>query len=301
MGNKSPQEGDGQASAQPRTEGMKSHQRRILKAHLTLADRALGPLTAVLLVIVGILARYQYFWAAGLFLGAAVLVFVLLFHLRYRHEFHRKQKLGYWTWTLGIGATLFALTAVVVFLIAWTAPKQPTITYFGALTPDDVPVSPLPPDVPVGSLQLWLGYSTRVIVDSPTPILGLADKPFLSVKIQNGSLSISATILDKENQPICRIIDNEFQCYYERAFNPEQPDPHSLVVRNESGDQVLNLRFLNPTSVRIIGRFQIPGFSNPVLITPAGLYGPDGGGFESMTIIPEHITGNLFNLGPPKH
>ncbi len=81
------------------------------------------------------------------------------------------------------------------------------------------------------------------------------------------------------------IIENEFQANPEYAFNPRQPDEHSLIVRDADGNEVLNIRFLNPRAMRIVGRFQIPGLSDPVLILPSeGIRWPGGGGIGHLTV-----------------
>ena len=131
----------------------------------------------------------------------------------------------------------------------------------------------MPPD----TIQLLLGNNLRILASSKISALSRSGKTFLSIGISDGLMRLTTTVLDNSSQYICRIIDNEFQANPERAFNPKQPDDHSLIVRDGDGHEVLNVRFLNPTTIRVTGRFQFPGFPNPLLINDGGMFFPNGG------------------------
>lgn len=124
-----------------------------------------------------------------------------------------------------------------------------------------------------------------------------AGKPFLTVGIKDGQMQISAVVMDSRNQLVVRIVDNEFQAIPQNAFNPKQPDKHSLLVRDADGIEVLNLRFLNPTAMRLVGRFQVPGMPEPVVITPDdGICWPGGGGISRLTVDMTASKGGLLGF-----
>jgi hypothetical protein len=131
-----------------------------------------------------------------------------------------------------------------------------------------------------------LGDDLRVLAaQSQTYVFSRQGKAFLSIGIKGGFMVISVSVMDSKDQHIVRIIDNEFQANPEHAFNPKQPDKHSLVVRDSQGAEVLNIRFLNPRAMRIVGRLYMPEFSEPVLILPdEGVRWPGGGGMGHLTI-----------------
>jgi hypothetical protein len=105
------------------------------------------------------------------------------------------------------------------------------------------------------------------------------------LRVADGQLYISTTVLDSEGKFIVRVMNNEFQASSERAFNPMQPDEHTLVVRDSKGVEVLNVRYQNPRSIRLVGRFQLPGEKNPVQILPAeGLIWPSGSSVGHLTL-----------------
>ena len=108
---------------------------------------------------------------------------------------------------------------------------------------------------------------------------------FLSIGIKNNAMRLSAFVTDSNNQNIVRIINNEFQASPARAFNPKQPDKHSLVVRDSKGVEVLNVRFLNPKAIRIVSRFHIPGTSELVqILQDEGIRFSGGGGIGHLTL-----------------
>jgi hypothetical protein len=145
--------------------------------------------------------------------------------------------------------------------------------YSGRLIPgnEKTPL-PLPTGVPEDAVTIFLGDNMRVI--SPTRenyVFRSKGEQFLSIGIQDdGTMLLNATILDSVNNRIAKIIDNEFQADPQHAFNPKQPDEHSLVVRDSEGIEVLNVKFLNPKAIRVVGRFYLPGYSEPVEILPEG-------------------------------
>lgn len=136
------------------------------------------------------------------------------------------------------------------------AAKRPV--YFGEILPANEPTPASVGQLERGSVALVLGGNT-IITNNKTVALTVGGRPFLSVRVRNGSLFLSARLVNSNNQPVVRIIDNEFQASPERTFNPKQPDRSSLLVRDEDGQEILNVRFINSQVIRINGIFEIPG------------------------------------------
>ncbi len=157
-----------------------------------------------------------------------------------------------------------------------------TPVYFGFLEPSDEP-SPtvLRPD----QASLLLGDNLQVLTKSISQrVLSAHGSAFLTVSIEKGKLWISTTITDFHNQTIVRVIKNEFQALPENAFNPVQPDKHTLLVRDTSGAEVLRLHFLNPRCIFIAGRFSLPNGKTVVV---------NANGFA---LLPDNITMVGFTL-----
>jgi hypothetical protein len=173
-----------------------------------------------------------------------------------------------------------------------------TPVYFGELLPANDESPPLPKNEPKNTITLMLGDDLRVLAaQSQNHVFSKQGVPFLSIGIKKGAMRISTSIMDSDNKNVVRIIDNEFQANPERAFNPKQPDSHSLVVRDIKGIEVLNIRYLNPKAMRIVGRFQVPGFSEPLQILPDdGLRFPGGGGIAHLTLDVTASKGGVINF-----
>jgi len=190
-------------------------------------------------------------------------------------------------------SALWAAFACAVLTLLWVALRiqnniltkraQAAVPVFNGVI---LPGSEITPWVAPTACSLMLGDELQVWTRSARQFVVTGrGKPFLSLKVVDGKLLISATIVDSTGQHVVRIIDNEFQASSERAFNPKQPDEHSLTVRDLDGAEVLNLRYLNPRVIRITGRFHLPGYDEPVkVLAHEGLVFPDGGGMNKFTL-----------------
>jgi hypothetical protein len=129
-------------------------------------------------------------------------------------------------------------------------------------------------------------------------IMEKGNTSFLSIGIEeDGRMTLSAKVLDSSNNRIVTIVENEFQANPDYAFNPKQPDIHSLIVRDRDGVEVLNVKYLNSKVIRVVGRFQLSGYSEPVLILPAeGLRWPGGGGIGHLSIDMTKSKGGLIRF-----
>lgn len=188
-----------------------------------------------------------------------------------------------WSGTIGgmllvLMVGLFIRNGLIQQEVAAQTPK-----FFGDLIPSNE--DPLPPQTPPNVVSLLLGDDLQVLSASANQyVLNRQGVPLLSMGVDSGKLWISATVVDSEGRNIVRIVRNEFQAFPEGAFNPKQPDPHRLVVRDSQGAEVLNLRFLNPRRMRLTGRFYVKGFGIVEIDARDGLRFPGGGGIGHLTL-----------------
>jgi hypothetical protein len=87
---------------------------------------------------------------------------------------------------------------------------------------------------------------------------GVEDIPIISVqKIKSGFL-FSARIYDKDGNILAKIDGDRL--YRNKAFVSDfnRPDAHSVWIKDNHDREVLNVRLLNPTSLRIEGIFYVP-------------------------------------------
>jgi len=170
--------------------------------------------------------------------------------------------------------------------------------YSGFLVPANETEPPLPDGVPKNTIQLLLGDDLRVLAaNSENHVLLYKNKPFLTIGIEANLMRIKTEVVDFQNRHIARIINNEFQISQENAFNPLQPDRHSLIVRDAKGNEVLNIRFVNKKTIRVTGRFHLNGYPEPFLILQDdGIRWPGGGGIGHLTIDLTQSEGGMLNF-----
>jgi hypothetical protein len=160
------------------------------------------------------------------------------------------------------------------------AAKRPV--YFGFLEPANE--QPLEAHIPAGVVSLLLGNDLQVLsASSDQRVLSRRGVPFVTIGAEEGRIWISTTISDSQDGVVVRVVRNEFQAFPEHAFNPTQPDTHTLVVRDSAGIQVLYLRFLNPRRVLLLGRFAVAGLGTFV-VDDDGIHFPNGGGIGHLTL-----------------
>jgi hypothetical protein len=185
-----------------------------------------------------------------------------------------------------LAASVTILAWVTAFIVIRAVPPDAVISYFGDLKPGNFPSVAYPKEVSLNSVEVSLGDDIHIYFSSEHKnVLSRNGTPVLSVSVRDGLAKLTATILDANNQPICRIIDNEFQAFPDRAFNPKQPDEHSLIVRDTQGNEVLNLQFRNPKWIWITGRFQFPGSSGPLVIDRSELRPPGGQSVKNFSLV----------------
>ncbi len=190
---------------------------------------------------------------------------------------------GLWIWFAAGVLLLLWVTLQIQKGILTGRNLADTAVFHGRL----VPANEETPNVPVDAWVLMLGDSlqVRTRTASNLRVFTKNGRPFLKLRVVDGQLLVSASVIDSKGDRIVQIVDNEFQASQERAFNPKQPDPSTLVVRDCDGVEVLNIRYVNPRVIRIVGRFCLPGYDAPVEILAAdGIRWPGGGGLSSMTL-----------------
>jgi hypothetical protein len=191
-----------------------------------------------------------------------------------------------WTGFIGGTVLLLAITLYIRNDLLRGEIEATRPVYAGFLIPANEPAPSLPPDTPAGTISLLLGDDLRVLAGASDKfIFSIDGESFLKIGLRAGRMTLSCLVTDAEGKTIVRLVESEFQAVPDRTFNPKQPDPHSLQVRDERGEEALNVRFLNPTTVRLTGRFYIPGLGGPVAVSAdSGISWPGGGGIRAMTI-----------------
>jgi hypothetical protein len=157
----------------------------------------------------------------------------------------------------------------------------------GLLVPGDEPDPPLPTScqapVPPNALRVYLGGSSAGYSTSDEiTVLTVKGNDILDVRRTSKGLAINAKTFSEDGKIIAEIVDNQFYINPNNFFRMDKPDSHSILVYDLRGRKVLDIRYINPHSVRVTGIFQVPGVA-PVII-----------GESELTINTNLLSGNCF-------
>lgn len=94
---------------------------------------------------------------------------------------------------------------------------------------------------------------------------------YLSLRIESNKLFLNARVSNEGGDRILTVINNLFQADNQNAFYPRMIDNHSLSVNDIDGNEVFNVRFSNPRTIILTGRFFISECENPLLISDNGI------------------------------
>jgi hypothetical protein len=138
----------------------------------------------------------------------------------------------------------------------------------GQLTPGSLPT---PPDtacaqmaknpnfpLPPGAIRVLLGNSEAVAL-SPEPFVALQinKENIITIQKTKQGMLVSVRLFDSKGNLVAQIIDNHFFVKVRSALQLDQSDPHVLRIL-DGRDTLLDLEYMNPTTVRILGTLYGP-------------------------------------------
>jgi hypothetical protein len=136
----------------------------------------------------------------------------------------------------------------------------------GELLPAKDPTPPNPcGKIPSDAIALFLGNSAVFGNTFPHTVLMVRNENVLSIGKSGPGMTVSAKVFSRDGRIVAQTIDNEFFINPNNFFRRERPDKSTLVVYDQEDRQVLRVRYLNSSAIRILGIFNFPGIS-PVII-----------------------------------
>ena len=88
----------------------------------------------------------------------------------------------------------------------------------------------------------------------------------LGVRKTPDGLLLSAKIRTKDNRIVAEVIDNVFHINPNNYYRRDRPDPHTLKVFDQEGNAVLDVRYINPNAIKVLGTFY-SGNRPPIVIS----------------------------------
>ncbi len=186
--------------------------------------------------------------------------------------------------TIAICLLFFVPTLLIFNHVASSAREKEanTIISSGYIFPGsgDNPVSPeakanivnLGDSLPIPSntdLTVMLGDKVGVYMrKDQNYIIAQQGKPLVSIGFDDsGAMLINAEVFDSNNNQVVKIVDSEFHSNPNFAFKVRQLTTHSLTINDSLHHEVLNIDYINSTTIRLSGRFHISGYSEPFTIS----------------------------------
>jgi hypothetical protein len=143
----------------------------------------------------------------------------------------------------------------------------------GVLVPANDPMPPvinrpsrLPP-IPPNAVFLWLGPTMSWTVGFPNAVIRFGQKDLLLISTNRNGVVVTAEFFGDNGNIVAAVVDNKFTINPLNYFTKEHPDRSTLIVRDQKNIEALNIRFMNPKCLRILGRFRIPGHPDVVMTT----------------------------------
>jgi hypothetical protein len=162
------------------------------------------------------------------------------------------------------------------------------------LVPANEPDPPLPPScrrVPTDALKVFLGSNLGLTTSDEVKVLTLGNTDVLSLRRTSKGLAVNAKTFSEDGKIIAEVIDSRFYINRNNAFRIDT-DKHSLRVYDQQDQKVLDVRYINPHSVKVLGIFRASGFGPVVVDENQMSFGGSelaGGCFSGAT---------LFKFGP---
>jgi hypothetical protein len=167
----------------------------------------------------------------------------------------------------GVACITLTIAACLYWIHAVSPSPPPETQTTGVLVPANEPDPPFPPNCrkPPDSWAVFCGSSVAFSTNPELTVIQTAGHQLLVASRTAEGLSISARIYSPDGRIIAEIDNNEFTINQNNYFKRDRPDKSTLVVYDQYNTPVLNVRYLNPTTVKVMGTFRY-GNRPPIVI-----------------------------------
>ena len=139
-----------------------------------------------------------------------------------------------------------------------SAPKPITE---GVLLPGNEPTPPNPcqkrGEIPSDAVILLMGNQAIYNSTFPHTVLEMSGRNMLSIDKIGMGMTITADVFSADGRIIAELVNNDFYVNPNNYFKVKH-DANSLIVHDQEKNEVLNVRYLNPSTIKIKGIFRYP-------------------------------------------
>jgi hypothetical protein len=130
--------------------------------------------------------------------------------------------------------------------------------------------------LPENAMALYLGNSRLTASTDTFPWSPLQPQdrrarkeyPIVTIEMDtHGRIAIDIDVRSKDHKIIARITRNQFVINTNNILSRSRPDRSTLIIYDQDGNEVLNIRYVNPHRIHLLGMFYVYGQDSPVVIT----------------------------------
>jgi hypothetical protein len=246
--------------AQNKREQLNATQKNGRTAGVTAIVAALGTL---LLALAGILWALNHVISICLLLIGFIIYGVGLFVELSKHKW---KTIHVW---LCSGFVIVLGIVLCAELILWDLRQEDEFS--GVLIPANDP-TPMDAQAPTNAITLVLGNTVNEVFWFPHTVLIYKGKPMLTISKTPKGAAISGEFFGDNEDVVAVLENNRFTINRLNYFTKERPDRSTLIVRDQKNIEVLNVRFMNPHTIKLLGRFRLPNAPDVIIDENQGMF-----------------------------
>jgi hypothetical protein len=205
-----------------------------------------GCITAVSTLLCGILIKLDHFILGiifGLVAFSGSLAVAAFKVVRLRQSWRSKTWLTF--------AVLESIAVVCALLLVLQVLRVPNL-----LTPGNKATPSFRRDLPKDAVKLFFGNSVSWTRRFPLPIIQLRGETMLEIGREGLDVWVSGQFFSRDGKIVAQIVTNKFHVNANNVFRIERT-PHRLVVFDNENRLTLDIEYLNPSAIRILGDFYL--------------------------------------------
>jgi hypothetical protein len=111
------------------------------------------------------------------------------------------------------------------------------------------------PQIPADAMRIFFGTSEAYSTEQRFIVWKVGNDDILVLQKTETGMSVSAKLRGPDGQLIAQIVDNEFFINSHNSFEIKGAGTSSLVVYSDKGERILEIEFMNPRVIKILGTF----------------------------------------------
>ena len=110
------------------------------------------------------------------------------------------------------------------------------------------------PDLQESSVRIYFGSSATWTNEFPYTVIAQGNEDMVMLERIGDKIAFSAKFFDQDGKIVCEIVKNQFHVNPHKMFRMEKTD-HRLRVFNDEARRVIDVEYINPTAIRLLGDF----------------------------------------------